>query len=135
MDDDQNLVDPGKLTNIIDELRRLDVYAGVPEADLTHDRNWHWNKCEDPIINTRTYGRPVLRPWARGGAYYLGPGPLRKIVLFLTRFPGMFEGEYYEDKLVGDLLAFENVELKALDTYGDFGLRLTEQHRFMSHPL
>jgi hypothetical protein len=48
----------------------------------------------------------------KGGAYYLGPTPLEKIVIALTRYPGLFEGEYYEDKLIGDVLMFEGVELK-----------------------
>jgi hypothetical protein len=52
-------------------------------------------------------------------------------VLSTIRFPGLFEGEYYEDKLVGDILAMENVALDTLNAYEDFGLRLTEHHRFV----
>jgi len=43
-------------------------------------------------------------------------------VLALTRFPGLFDGEYYEDKLVGDVLVFEGVEPKFINNYDDFGL-------------
>lgn len=130
VDDDQNLVDAEKFRARVAELRSRDVYAGVPVSGVTHDRNWHWNKCQDPALNARTYGRPFLAHWAMGGAYYLGPSVLEKVVLFLTRFPGMFEGEYYEDKLVGDVLMFEKVALERLAAYKDFGLALTDEHRF-----
>ncbi|MFJ9451918.1 hypothetical protein [Herbaspirillum sp. NPDC101397] len=132
VDDDQHLFDPARAKVILEQLRQLDVYAGVPVSGVTHDRNWHWNKCQDPVLNRKTYGRPFLRQWAKGGAYYLGPGPLEKLVISMIRFPGMFEGEYYEDKLVGDMMVLEQVELKMLAEYEDFGLSLTEQHRFNS---
>lgn len=130
VDDDQTLIDADKLNDTVEVLYKLDAYAGVPVSGATHDRNWHWGKCQDPALNTRTYGRPFWRQWAKGGAYYLGPGPLEKVVLALTRFPGLFEGEYYEDKLVGDVLMSEKVELRPLGGYEEFGLMLTDQHRF-----
>jgi hypothetical protein len=130
VDDDQALFDGNKLTETMIRLHGLDAYAGVPVSGVTHDRNWHWGKCSDAVLNTRTYGRPFWRQWAKGGAYYLGPGPLEKLVIAMVRFPGLFEGEYYEDKLVGDVLMFEQVELKQLPGYEEFGLSLTDEHRF-----
>ncbi|HWZ47130.1 MAG TPA: hypothetical protein VNX00_02800 [Herbaspirillum sp.] len=129
VDDDQMLMDPGKLRTFTGHLYDQDSYAGLPVSGTSHDRNWHWNKCQDPALNKRSYGRPFFRPWATGGAYYLAPGPLHKLVTSLMRFPGLFESEYYEDKLVGDTLMFEGVELTACANE-DFGLSLTEQHRF-----
>jgi len=130
VDDDQTLFDPVRLRTITDRLYDADAYAGVPVSGVTHDRNWHWNKCQNKALNKISYGRPYLRAWAMGGAYYLAPGPLNKLVISLTRFPGLLESEYYEDKLVGDTLVMENVELTELSAYEDFGLSLTEQHRF-----
>ena len=130
IDDDQTLSDAALFRTRIAELHSRDAYAGVPVSGVTHDRNWHWNKCKDPALNTRTYGRPYFRAWAMGGAYYLGPGPLEKIVLFLMRFPGMFEGEYFEDKLVGDVLHFEATPLEPLPSYEYLGMVLRDAHRF-----
>ncbi|MFL9924129.1 hypothetical protein PQR62_07630 [Herbaspirillum lusitanum] len=130
VDDDQTLFDPARARLVLEQLRQMDVYAGVPVSGTTHDRNWHWNKCQDPALNSRSYGKPFHRPWAMGGAYYLGPGPLGKLVVAMTRFPGLYDGEYYEDKLVGDMMVLEQVELQNLSGYEDFGLSLTEQHRF-----
>lgn len=132
VDDDQTLFDPVRARQLLDQLHTLNVYAGVPVSGTTHDRNWHWNKCQDKALNTISYGKPFWRHWAMGGAYYLGPGPLEKLVMTMMRFPGLFDGEYYEDKLVGDALMVEQVPLKELAGYEDFGLSLTAQHRFNS---
>lgn len=135
VDDDQSLVDAEKLKDAVYLLKQQDAYAGVPLTDLSHDRCWHWNKCEDPALNRRAYGKPFYRPWARGGAYYLGSGPLEKFVLATMRFPGLLEGEYYEDKFVGDLMGLENVPLVGLESDSAFGLSLDEQHRFVGTPV
>lgn len=132
VDDDQTLCDAIKLKMTVERLYHDDAYAGVPVSGVTHDRNWHWNKCQNSALNHLSYGRPFLRQWAMGGAYYLGPGPLAKLVFALMRFPGLLESEYYEDKLVGDTLVFENVELTSLTAYEDFGLTLTESECLIS---
>jgi len=132
VDDDQTLVDPARLLEAVHRLKQQDAYAGFPVTTLTHDRCWHWNKCADPALNQRHYGKPFYRPWARGGAYYLGAGPLQKFVIATTRFPGLLEGEYYEDKMVGDIMALENVELLQLQSERDFGLSLDNDHRFVA---
>jgi hypothetical protein len=132
LDDDQTLVDGGKLLETLTMLKQEDVYAGFPVTSLTHDRNWHWNKCEDPMLNRRTYGKPFFRPWARGGAYFLGAGPLETFVFATMRFPGLLDGEYYEDKMVGDVLGFDNVPLVHLESERDFGLSMDEEHRFVA---
>ncbi|QNA88231.1 hypothetical protein G4G28_06455 [Massilia sp. Dwa41.01b] len=130
VDDDQSLVDPQQLKASTFLLKERDAYAGIPITSLTHDRCWHWNKCEDPALNRRAYGKPFYRPWARGGAYYLGSGPLEKFVLATMRFPGLLEGEYYEDKFVGDLMALEDIPLVELQSDSEFGLSLDHRHRF-----
>jgi hypothetical protein len=132
LDDDQTVVDAAKLLATVHQLKLQDAYAGFAVTSLTHDRCWHWNKCADPAMNARPYGKPFYRPWARGGAYYLGAGPLEKFVLATTRFPGLLEGEYYEDKMVGDIMALENVALLQLQSERDFGLRLDDEHRFVA---
>ncbi|WP_155835083.1 hypothetical protein [Herbaspirillum sp. RV1423] len=124
VDDEMMLQDADKLRQSLDQLVRENVYAGVPSASLEHDRCMHWGLCLDQDLNRRVYGRPVLRAWASGGAYYLGPKPLEKVVLSLLRFPGLFEGEYYEDKLIGDVLVFEGEALNERKGYADFGLTL-----------
>jgi hypothetical protein len=130
VDDDQTLTDPARLADTLQRLNQQNAYAGVAVTDTSHDRCWHWNKCSDPALNRRAYGKPFHRPWARGGAYYLGPEPLEKFVMATIRFPGLLEGEYYEDKFVGDVMTLENVPLVRLESDRDFGLVLDEAHRF-----
>lgn len=43
-------------------------------------------------------------------------------MLSLTRFPAQFDGEYYEDKLIGDVLMFEGVSLSGFDEYAEIGM-------------
>ena len=124
IDDGMTLQDAGKLQRSLTQMARENVYSGVPVANSQFDRCAHWGECQDPVMNRRVYGRPMLRPWANGKAYYLGPGPLEKVVFSLMRFPGLFEGEYYEDKLVGDVLVFESVALTPIKEFGEFGLGL-----------
>ncbi|WP_235471256.1 hypothetical protein [Herbaspirillum hiltneri] len=121
VDDEMSLHDAAKLRQSLTQLMRENAYAGVPVSSLDHDRCYHWGLCNDHDLNRRVYGRPVLRAWAAGGAYYLGPGPLEKVVISLLRFPGLFEGEYYDDKLIGDVLVFENVNLTPRHGYDEFG--------------
>jgi hypothetical protein len=47
---------------------------------------------------------------------------LEKLVMNLTRFPAQFDGEYYEDKLVGDTLMFEGIELSVQESLATMGL-------------
>jgi hypothetical protein len=122
--DQMLLQDAEKLRQSLSQLGRENVYAGVPSNSFGLDRCQHWGLCRDQDLNRRVYGRPVLRDWASSGAYYLGPRPLEKIVLSLLRFPGLFEGEYYDDKLIGDTLVFENEALTERKSYADFGLVL-----------
>ncbi|MDB5776791.1 MAG: hypothetical protein JWP38_2924 [Herbaspirillum sp.] len=122
VDDEMTLQDAGKLQRSLTRMSRENFYAGVPVQNSQFDRCAHWGKCQDPAMNRRVYGRPLLRPWANGSAYYLGPGPLEKVVIALMRFPGLFDGEYYEDKLMGDVLVFEGVDLTALSKFQDLGL-------------
>ncbi|WP_432240077.1 hypothetical protein [Herbaspirillum robiniae] len=120
--DDMTLQDGGKLRASLERLARESGYAGVPTGGAEHDRCQHWGLCLSQDLNRRVYGRPVLRPWAAGGAYYVGARALEKVVLSFTRFPGLFEGEYYEDKLIGDVLVFEGEPLNEVSGYADFGL-------------
>lgn len=132
IDDQQILEDVACLLSSVSQLKQQDAYAGVAVTTLQHDRCWHWDKCEDPEMKRRPYGKPFYHPWARGDAYYLGAGPLEKFVFATMRFPGLLEGEYYEDKLVGDVMALEGVELVQLQSERDFGLLLEEEHRFVA---
>ncbi|WP_176573623.1 hypothetical protein [Herbaspirillum chlorophenolicum] len=122
VDDDMVLQDGAKLRASLERLAHEGGYAGVPSGGSEHDRCWHWGLCLSQDLNKRVYGRPVLRPWAAGGAYYLGARALEKLILSLMRFPGLFEGEYYEDKLIGDVLVFEGEQLNDVGGYAAFGL-------------
>ncbi|HEY4074795.1 MAG TPA: hypothetical protein VGM52_16990 [Herbaspirillum sp.] len=123
VDDDMALSDATKLQQRLAQMAHENGYAGVVVQTAQFDRCSHWGKCDDPAMNRKVYGRPVLQPWACGSAYYLGPGPLEKVVFSLLRFPGTFEGEFYEDKLIGDVLAYEGINLFAISSYAEFGLR------------
>ncbi|WP_050464039.1 ribosome maturation factor RimM [Herbaspirillum autotrophicum] len=116
------LQEPQKLQEIVTQSARKDVYIGVPVTSFEHDRCLHWEQSENAASERRPYGRPVLGPWADGSAYYLGSGAVEKIVLSFIRFPGLFDGEYYEDKLIGDVLIAEGVTLGGVASYDDFGL-------------
>ena len=126
VDDSMILQDGAKLRANLERLASEGGYAGVPTGGAEHDRCWHWGLCLSQDLNKRVYGRPVLRPWAAGGAYYLGARALEKVILSLMRFPGLFEGEYYEDKLIGDVLVFEGEQLNDVGSYAAFGLSGTE---------
>jgi hypothetical protein len=122
--DDMVVKDATRLRQSLAQLASADAYAGVAVTNpLEQDRCQHQGLCRDPAMNRKVYGRPVLRAWASGSAYYLGAGPLGKVVTSLLRFPGLFDGEYYEDKLIGDVLVFESVDLTPVADVGDFGLR------------
>lgn len=127
VNDDVVLEDGRQLAATLRHMATEGGYAGSPVNGLAHDRCLHWGLCLNQELNRRVYGRPVLRPWASGEAYYLGPRALDKVVLALMRFPGLFEGEYYEDKLVGDVLVFEGEDLVKLTGPGDFGLAVAEE--------
>ncbi|WP_343583256.1 hypothetical protein [Herbaspirillum sp.] len=122
VDDGMVLQDGAKLRASLERLASEGGYAGVSSGGTEHDRCWHWGLCLSQDLNKRVYGRPVLRPWAAGGAYYLGARALEKAILSLMRFPGLFEGEYYEDKLIGDVLVFEGEQLNDVGGYAAFGL-------------
>lgn len=121
--DDMLVENPATLARALAHLTQQNVYAGIPaNMGIEHDRCRHWGKCSDETLNHTTYSRPYYRAWAQGDAYFLGPGPLEKLVLSLTRFPAQFDGEYYEDKLIGDVLMFEGVSLSGFDEYAEIGM-------------
>lgn len=121
--DNMLVENPVLLLKTLQQWKQDNAYAGVPaHMGGEHDRCRHWGKCEDNTLNSTPYSRPYYRSWAIGDAYFLAPGPLEKLVLSLTRFPAQFDGEYFEDKLVGDVLMFEGVSLHALQDYVDIGM-------------
>lgn len=122
MDPELSVKDAGKLSRALSQMSGANSYSGVPVAIDRFDRCAHWGKCQDNAMNRRVYGRPALRPWADGKAYYVGPGPVEKFVLALTRFPGLLDGEFYEEKLVGDVLSSEGVALAPMADYGEIGV-------------
>lgn len=127
IDDDMSIESPAKLQGLLDQFLAKEIeYAGRPIAvGAEHDRCWHWHKCQDPALNTRVYGRPFYRPWAGGSAYFIGPKALEKLIISMIRFPAQVDGEYYEDKLVGDLLMFEGIPLHPIEDFEEMGLSST----------
>lgn len=123
LDDDMLVENPITLRNKLALFKEHGLYAGLPShMGGDHDRCRHWGKCEDPALNQRVYSRPYYRAWAEGDAYFMAAGVMQKLVLSLIRFPAQFEGEFYEDKLIGDVLMFEGVNLTALESYADMGM-------------
>jgi hypothetical protein len=127
MDVELSLQDAGRMVRALSRMSGANSYAGVPVLIGQFDRCAHWGKCQDSAMNRRVYGQPALRPWAEGKAYYVGPGPLEKFVFALTRFPGLLDGEFYEDKLVGDVLTSEGVALTSMANYNEIGLGTASQ--------
>lgn len=123
LDDDMRVENPVTLINQLTQFKRQDLYAGLPaHRGGEHDRCRHWGKCEEPALNQRVYSRPYYRAWAEGGAYFMAAAVMQKLVMSLIRFPAQFEGELYEDKLVGDVLMFEGVNLTAWSNYAEIGM-------------
>ncbi|WP_198361767.1 hypothetical protein [Herbaspirillum sp. meg3] len=122
VEDSMSLVNGRKLLENMKGLGAKAAYVGVPVSPAEFDRCAHWGQCQDPKLNRSVYGRPILRPWAVGEAYYLSAAAVEKIVFSLMRFPGQFDGEFYEDKLIGDVLVFEGVDLTPIKEFADFGL-------------
>ncbi len=105
------------------QLKQKNAYVGLPvEMELEFDRCYHWGKCADPELNSKVYDRPYYGSWAQGDAYYLSSGLMAKLVLSMIRFPALFEGEYFADKLIGDTLIFEGIALSPITNYAEMGL-------------
>ncbi len=123
LSDTLSVVDSAILVDSIRQWHEKGIYAGVPMTmGSEHDRCRHWGLCEDPVLNTLPYARPYYRTWAEEDAYFIPPMALEKLVMNLTRFPAQFDGEYYEDKLVGDTLMFEGIELSVQESLATMGL-------------
>lgn len=117
------LQDPQRLLERLRLMAAGEVYAGVTTTDgIQHDRCRHWGRCADEALNRRVYNKPFYRAWAAEDAYFLGAAAVRKLVLSMIRFPARFDGEYYEDKLIGDIMLFEGIELTGWQDYADLGL-------------
>lgn len=100
-------------------------YAGRPAGGEKFDRCWHIGKCANP--ETLPYGRRYYGPWARGAIYALSPTAIECILREYLFYPGEMEGEYFEDKLVADMLRRCGIELSYCDVGALFGLLDTEE--------
>lgn len=120
--DQMVLQDASQLRQALELLARENVYSGVPVNAVELDRCQHWGLCRDQHLNRRLYGRPSLRDWASTHAYFLGARQVEQVVLSTLRFPGLFEGEYYDDKLIGDILVLESEGMAEQSDFGVFGL-------------
>jgi GT2 family glycosyltransferase/2-polyprenyl-3-methyl-5-hydroxy-6-metoxy-1,4-benzoquinol methylase len=101
-------------------------YAGVPVGDATHDRCWHIGKTADATLGP--YARRFHGAWARGGAYLLGARAVDTIHREWALFPGEFDGEHFEDKMVGDFLRRAGIALEPLRTE-DLGIAVDMRDR------
>lgn len=102
-------------------------YQGRPVSTLYHDRLWHFGKCQGPVPSV--YGKPVKAAWARGALYYLSPAALEKLVQDYLRFPGVLDGELYEDKAVGNVLFDNGIKLSPRELEDVLGLNSGLQDR------
>jgi hypothetical protein len=102
-------------------------YLGKPVEDILHDRIWHHGKCMRPV--PFIYGKPVKAHWARGALYYLSAYALGTLARHYLRFPGVIEGELYEDKAVSDILYENQIRLVPATLDLSLGLGTTLAHR------
>ena len=67
------------------------------------DRKWHFGKCNNIELNNLEYDGEYIAPYAAGGLGYILS---RKSIEILLKNKDMFynKNEYYEDKIVGDIL-------------------------------
>jgi hypothetical protein len=96
-------------------------FAGELVGDEWFDRCWHFGKCSSPVFNT-PYEKPFVGAWPDGPLYYLGPRAVEVLVRTYVRYPGIIEGEMFEDKLVADLLRSHGISPAHVDLAPIFGL-------------
>jgi hypothetical protein len=77
-------------------------YAGHAIGDPKFDRAWHIGKCESGSVPP--YGMRFRGRWASGPTYWLSARAVDALVREFLLYPGLTEGEWFEDKLVGDTL-------------------------------
>jgi len=100
--------DPARLQAIAQQCD----YAGVPVGGTDCDRCWHVGKTASPVP---VYSRRVKGHWARGAAYVLSHRAAGLLTHEWLFYPGEFDGEPYEDKMVGDFLRRQGLTLTPLD--------------------
>jgi predicted O-linked N-acetylglucosamine transferase (SPINDLY family) len=116
IDDDLTVGDPVAFAGQIGEIiAGGHDYVGVQVGRETHDRRWHWGKCQDKALNARPYAKRFEGTWANGPFYFLSPRALRAFATAVLRFPGEIDGELYEDKFVGDVLRREGIALTPIE--------------------
>jgi SAM-dependent methyltransferase len=91
------------------------------------DRCWHVGKCEH--LKDQPYGRRFRASWAGGRLYYLGPQAVETLVREYLFFPGELDGEIFEDKAVGDVLARYGIKGLDTDLPGIFGIDVEYEPR------
>ena len=102
-------------------------YMGVAVQGPMHDRMWHAGKCTQPAPDA--YGKPMRAAWARGALYALSGTALQRLAQYYMRFPGLLEGETYEDKAVGDFLHACDIPITPSPLEAALGLNTSEQDR------
>ena len=125
LDDDctvRSSFDPSSLVRLAAECD----YAGVPCDDPLHDRLRHVGKTS---VALGPYGRRFHGAWAHGGAYLLGSRAVVRLAREWLLFPAEFDGEYYEDKAIGDCLRRQGIALRALPSHEALGVSVDPTER------
>lgn len=108
--DDDTYVDLARVARL-----RVDGidYGGERHGRKGVDRWWHALRT-DGLASRRPYDGPWLGPWAGGGAYLLSR---QAVDVVLATGKEYFDGEFYEDKAVGDALRRRGVPLRDMGAH------------------
>jgi Glycosyl transferase family 41/Galactosyltransferase/Glycosyl transferase family 2 len=116
IDDDLDLRDPPRVARLLTEIVASGKdYVGFEVGGRALDRSWHWRKCRTPELNRRAYGKRCHGSWANGPFYFLSARALAAFAEANQRFPAEIDGEFYEDKFVGDTLRAEGIGVFGID--------------------
>ena len=117
LDDDCWISNINGFRSIIERLEGscLNDYMGrINSAAM--GRTWHFDKCELPSLNRAPYSLMNQTRYCAGGyGYYLSRRSLNILFEHIYKYPGVFDGELYEDVLIGKLLSYYQITPYPLD--------------------
>jgi len=84
-------------------------YCGYQYKDMFLNDKWH-QKHVAPHLRNQPYPGTFLGPWMTGGSGYLLSK--RALVCAIHEYPKFIDKEFYEDKLIGDIMRTNNMSSK-----------------------